>query len=226
MIKDRCLIMFVKYPEKGKVKSRLAQHLTDDIAVSLYENFLLDVIGTMGIGSFRLKIYFYPAEKEKEIKTFLGEKYEYAAQRGSDLGERMNNAFLQEFAADFDKVVLMGSDCPDLPLAIIEESFRALERESTTVIGPSIDGGYYLIGFQKNAFCSDIFSGLEWGNSSVLEKTMNILRSQGKQLNMLPIWRDIDTREDLADLIKRGAGTPFADSKTMKFIRDKISIEQ
>lgn len=225
-MKSRCLIMFVKYPEKGKVKSRLAQYLTDNLAARLYENFVLDIIGVMDKGSFRLKIYFNPSEKEKEIKTSFGEKYEYAAQSGIDLGERMKNAFLREFTAGFEQVVLIGSDCPDLPLDIIDESFRTLESKSDTVIGPSMDGGYYLIGFRKDAFCPDIFSGPQWGNSSVLKKTKNILHSQGKQISILPLWRDTDTREDLTDLIKRSAGTPFAGSKTMKFLKDRILIKQ
>ncbi|MGD0278383.1 MAG: TIGR04282 family arsenosugar biosynthesis glycosyltransferase [Smithella sp.] len=226
MIKNRCLIIFVKYPEKGKVKSRLAKHLTDNLAVGLYENFVLDIIGAMENGSFRVKIYFYPEGKEKEIKVSFGEKYEYAAQKGTDLGERMKNAFLREFTAGFEQVVLIGSDCPDLPADIIEEAFRFLENQSNVVIGPSMDGGYYLIGFQKDAFCPDIFSGPQWGNSSVLEKTMNILHSQDKQFSILPAWRDIDTHEDLTGLIKKSADTPFARSKTMKFIRDNISIKR
>jgi uncharacterized protein len=226
MIKDRCLILFVKYPEKGKVKSRLAQYWTDDLAAGLYENFVLDIIATLENGSFSFRIYFYPPEKEEEIKKLWGNNYQYAAQHGNDLGERMKNAFLQEFAAGFTNVVLIGSDFPDLPLEIIEESFNTLENKNSTVIGPSADGGYYLVGFRKDAFCSNIFFGLEWGNASVFEKTMNILRSREHQPAIMPQWRDIDTREDLDDLIKRSVDTPFADSKTMKFLKDNNFIKQ
>lgn len=157
MIKDRCLILFVKYPEKGKVKSRLAQSWTDDLAAGLYENFVNDMIVTLEKGSFSLRIYFHPPEKEEEVKKLWGEKYQYAAQRGADLGERMKNAFLQEFAAGFQMVVLIGSDCPDLPVDIIAESFRVLENKTGSVIGPAADGGYYLIGFRKDTFCPEIF---------------------------------------------------------------------
>ena len=225
MIKDRCVILFVKYPEKGKVKSRLAVYLTDDLAAGLYENFVRDIITTLEKCSFSFRIYFYPPEKEDEIKKLWGENYQYAAQSGADLGERMKNAFLQEFAADFKLVVLIGSDCPDLPAEIIEESFSALENGCRSVIGPSVDGGFYLVGFRKGAFCPDIFSGVQWGGASVLEKTMNILRSKEHQLTILPKWRDIDRRDDLDDLIKRSMETPFADSKTMKFLRDNNFIK-
>lgn len=225
MIKDSCLILFVKYPERGKVKSRLAGHWTNDFAAGLYENFVCDIISTLEKASFNFRIYFYPPEKEEEIKKLWGAKYQYAAQSGADLGPRMKNAFLQEFAAGFDKVVLIGSDCPDLPADIVEESFRALENKTGSVIGPSVDGGYYLIGFRKDDFCPEIFSGVEWGNASVLEKTMTILHSKKHQPAILPLWRDIDRREDLDDLIKRSADTPFADSQTMKFLRDNNFVK-
>jgi len=220
MIKDRCLILFVKYPEKGKVKSRLATHLTEGFAAGLYVNFVNDIIASLEGGSFSLRIYFHPPEKEKEIKKLWSEKYRYAAQNGSHLGERMKNAFLQEFTAGFGQVVLIGSDCPDLPAIIIEESFRALESKPCSVIGPAADGGYYLIGFCKDAFCPEIFSGMEWSTASVLEKTMTILHSSKYYCTVLPPWKDIDNRQDLNDLIKRNEKTPFADSATMRFLKN------
>jgi uncharacterized protein len=225
MIKDRCLILFVKYPERGKVKSRLAKNWTDDLVAGLYENFVRDIIATLDQGSFNFRIYFYPPEKEEEVKKLWGNNYQYKEQTGADLGERMKNAFFQEFAAGYTKVVLIGSDCPDLPAEIIEESFRTLENNSNIVIGSATDGGYYLIGFRQDAFCPDIFSGMQWGGASVLEKTMNILRSKEHHLTILPKWRDIDRRDDLDDLIKRSMETPFADSNTMNFLRDNNFIK-
>lgn len=220
MVNDRCLILFVKYPEKGKVKSRLARNWTDESAADLYRNFVLDIIATLKTGYFNFKIYFYPPEKAKEIKNIFGESHQYEPQSGTDLGSRMKNAFVREFKAGFKSVVLIGSDCPDLPAEIIEESFNVLENNSGTAIGPSPDGGYYLIGFCKDAFCPDIFSDLEWGNSSVLEKTKDILRSNGLLFNLMPQWRDIDQKDDLNDLIKRSLNTPFTDSKTMQFLKN------
>lgn len=225
MIKDRCLILFVKYPEKGKVKSRLALHLTDALAAGLYENFVRDIIATLDQGSFSFRIYFYPPEKEEEIKKFWDKNYHYKAQSGADLGERMKKAILAEFAAGFKTVTLIGSDFPDLPFEIIEESFRALENNSS-VIGPSADGGYYLIGFRKNTFCPDVFSGLKWGSSSVFEETINILQSKECKPAVLPEWRDVDNLEDLNELIKRNAGKTFADSNTMRFLRDNNFIKK
>lgn len=225
MTKDRCLILFVKYPESGKVKSRLAQRWTDDLAAGLYENFVRDIIATLEKCSLNFRIYFHPPEKEVEIKKLWGENYQYETQSGTDLGERMKNAFLQEFAAGFAKVVLIGSDCPDLPANIIEESFLVLENEAGCTIGPSADGGYYLIGFSKEAFCPVIFSGMEWGSASILEKTMTVLRSREYQPAILSRWRDVDNREDLIDLIKRTMKTSFADSQTMMFLKDNNFVK-
>lgn len=219
MMEDRCLIIFVKYPESGKVKSRLAGYLAGDTAARLYENFVFDIIATAEKGSFQLRIYFDPEEKAKEIKALLGEKYVYASQKGANLGERMKNAFLREFAAGFEKVVLIGSDCPDLPVHIIEKSFQYLENNGFPVIGPAVDGGYYLIGFRKDNFCPDVFSGITWSTSSVLEKTMDILLSYNHNTEFLPAWRDIDTRDDLDDLMKRAKATPFVNSNTINFLK-------
>ncbi|MEN6621869.1 MAG: TIGR04282 family arsenosugar biosynthesis glycosyltransferase [Smithella sp.] len=217
--KSRCLIIFVKYPENGKVKSRLAGYLTNDTAANLYENFVRDILATAEKGPFEMRIYFDPEEKAKEIRALLGEKYAYAVQRGQNLGEKMKNAFLQEFNAGCENVVLIGSDCPDLPVHILEKSFLCLENQGLPVIGPALDGGYYLIGFHKNNFCSDVFSGIQWSTSSVLERTMDILRTRNYKTEMLPIWRDVDTCDDLDFLIEKNRTTPFVRSNTIKFLK-------
>lgn len=219
MNESNCLIIFVKYPESGKVKSRLAGYLTHDTAAYLYENFVYDILATAEKGPFQLRIYFDPEEKAKKIRTLLGEKYIYVVQKGANLGEKMKNAFLQEFTAGFEKVVLIGSDCPDLPLHILEKSFHYLENQYQPVIGPALDGGYYLIGFCKKNFCPDVFSDIAWSTSSVLERTMDIFNSRNYKANVLPVWRDVDTYGDLKDLIERVKETPFVDSNTIKFLK-------
>ncbi len=105
----------------------------------------------------------------------------------------MKNAFFQKFAAGFKKIVLIGSDSPDLPLTILGKSFLFLENQDGPVIGPALNGGYYLIGFCKENFCPDTFSGIAWSTSSVLEKTIDILSSFNYVTSMLPVWRDVDT---------------------------------
>jgi glycosyltransferase A (GT-A) superfamily protein (DUF2064 family) len=105
-----------------------------------------------------------------------------------------------------------------LPARIVDEAFRALDKYGA-VIGPSVDGGYYLIGFQRDAFKGDVFSGLPWGTERVFQETTNILHIAGSLVHVLPSWRDIDKHEDIAALIKNSDDTGFADSRTMLYLK-------
>jgi rSAM/selenodomain-associated transferase 1 len=221
MIKDRCLIIFIKYPEKGMVKSRLAERFGDEFAAGLYENFIFDLLAILDDMACRMQLYFYPPEKEAEIRELFGDKYEYLPQHGADLGERMSDAFTRSFAEGFSSVILIGSDLPDLPRRIIEEAFAALESQNDAVIGPAADGGYYLIGLKKQAFTPDIFRGLSWSTSSVLAQTTNILQASGHRLCFVDEWFDVDTGADLMSLIARSQKTDFAHSRTMAFLKKR-----
>jgi hypothetical protein len=120
-------------------------------------------------------------------------------QQGEDLGERMKNGFVEAFAMDFKRVVLIGSDIPDLSLELIDEAFTSL-REKDAVIGPSLDGGYYLIGFKNKTFSSQVFKGIPWSTERIFEQTTKILEREGLTVHFLKPLRDIDTIEDLRNL--------------------------
>ena len=109
----------------------------------------------------------------------------------------MRNAFSSVFAEDVDQAILMGSDFPDLDPGIIAEAFAFL-REKEAVIGPAEDGGYYLIGFRKDAFDGGVFSGIDWGTATVFRETMQRFRDANLGSHVLPAWWDIDTPDDLA----------------------------
>ena len=106
----------------------------------------------------------------------------------------MQHAFQQSFNHDFQKVVLIGSDCAQLTQAIIDQAFTALD-DNDVVIGPSEDGGYYLLGMRR--FFGDLFAGIEWSTPTVFEETVGRVQSQGCSLELLPTLNDIDTEEDL-----------------------------
>jgi len=215
---DKCLIVFVKYPQKGKIKSRLARYYDDNFVTGLYENFVFDILKTVDNGDYRLQIYFHPPEKETAIKKLLTGNYQYRPQRGTDLGARMKNAFADCFSEGFKSAVLIGSDFPDLPLKIIEDAFAVLDSPSDAVIGPAADGGYYLIGMKTETFLPDIFSGLPWSTAYVFSETLKILQACGQRTEILPEWRDVDTRDDLISLMERNKSTAFADSRTMEYL--------
>ena len=196
---DRCLLFFIKNPEIGKVKTRLASAVGHEMAVKLYKRFLLEMLSTLNRGTFLFYLCFYPADALEELRNWLGEEYLYIPQRGEDLGERMKNGFTEALAMNFKRVVLIGSDIPGLPLAFIEEAFRSLE-EKDAVIGPSLDGGYYLIGFKDKKFSPQAFKGIPWSTERVFEETMKILKREGLMVHTLQPRRDIDTIEDLKNL--------------------------
>jgi rSAM/selenodomain-associated transferase 1 len=218
MMRNRCLIIFVKYPQPGQVKSRLANDFDGDFAALLYKAFVLDILDSVAGGDWQLRIHFYPPEKETEIKKMFGNDHEYRHQRGTDLGARMKNAFTDCFSEGFKSVVLIGSDFPDLPFKIIEEAFTILNGPSDTVIGPAADGGYYLIGFRYDKFLPTVFEGLTWSTVSVFLETLKILQTCGYQTEIIQEWQDIDTRDDLINLMERNKSTSFAHSRTMKYL--------
>lgn len=196
---DRCLLFFIKDPEKGKVKTRLASTVGGEMAMRLYKRFLLETLATLNKGTFLFYLCFYPADALEELRGWLGEEYLYIPQRGEDLGERMKNGITEALAMNFKRVVLIGSDIPGLPLEFIEEAFQSLE-EKDAVIGPSLDGGYYLIGFKDKKFSPRAFKGIPWSTERVFEETMKILKREGLTVHTLQPRRDIDTIEDLKSL--------------------------
>jgi rSAM/selenodomain-associated transferase 1 len=200
---DRCLLFFLKNPERGKVKSRLAAVIGDDSAVRLYKNLVAQMLSTLKEGTFPLYICFFPKSAQKPIRNWLGKEYRYMPQHGKDLGERMRNGFFDAFGMGYKRAVLIGSDIPDLPMECIEESFISLNKNDA-VIGPAFDGGYYLIGFKDQTFSPQVFGGIAWGTKDVFAETIEKLKRFGRAVHTLPYQRDIDTAEDL----KRLKGKP------------------
>ena len=217
-MEDQCLVMFIKFPEQGQVKSRLAKDLGEEKSAELYRCFIEDLLARFSKRDYRFQIAFYPAVKECEIKEMFGNDFLYIPQSGEDLGERMKNAFSRCFSGGPRSVVIIGSDVPDLPAWIVEEAFFSL-GDHDAIIGPSVDGGYYLIGFRKETFNPAIFTGPKWGNEDVFQQTMTILQEGGALVYTLPVWQDIDRPEDIAILIKNNEKSEFANSKTMQYLR-------
>jgi uncharacterized protein len=214
-MKSRCLILFIKSPETERVKSRLAAVVGEKMARRFYRCFVEDLLDSLDQGDYCLKIFFYPPGEQPVLSKWLGYERSCEPQTGDDLGQRMKNAFEKCFAEGFDKAILIGSDSPDLPREIIDEGFAAL-TSCDTVIGPSCDGGYYLIGCQVATFLPELFLGIPWSTEGVLKSTRAILDKKGLSVSVLPPWRDIDTYEDLKALVERHRNTPFAKSRTVR----------
>ena len=218
MIKNyEVLLFFIKYPTIGEVKKRLLKDLDSDFVTVLYKHFISDLLSTIKKLDIELKICFYPPDSERKILSLLGKRYCYIPQNGYDLGERMKNSFDRVFKEGYNKVVLIGSDIPDLPSDFITKSFNALQLNDV-VIGPSNDGGYYLIGFNKESYNPLIFQDIKWSTENVFKDTMQILNKSKSTIYILPEWNDIDTIDDLKLLYHRNKSTNFHSSKTMSFL--------
>lgn len=214
-----CILLFLKSPMAGQVKTRLAAEIGPDAAAGLYRCFVEDLISTVDKLDGELKVCFHPPDAKSHLQLWLGERHSYMSQTGGDLGQRLKNSFACAFDEGFSKVVAIGSDSPDLPERFLREAFEKLESHDA-VIGPSSDGGYYLIGFSKDSLVADVFAGIAWSTSAVFAQTRARLESQGLRVHFLPLWHDVDTRPDLAELAARNKATAFTRSRTFALIRE------
>jgi rSAM/selenodomain-associated transferase 1 len=210
--------MFVKSPERGLVKSRLAVSLGEEVALDLYKCFVGDLLGMFKRCGYSLNIFFYPPEARQGIVQWLGDKHILFPQMGDNLGERMKNAFQAVFSQGLSAAILIGSDSPDLPREVIDEALTSLKNHES-VLGPSYDGGYYLIGLRADTFSPKVFDGIPWSTPDVFKQTLSTLKEANLRVNILPKWRDIDTYDDLRTLFSTSLNTPFAESATIKYMR-------
>jgi len=221
-INKDCILFFVKAPEQTAVKSRLAETVGAEKACELYRNFVWDMLDTLTDiavgGQHDLKVCFYPPGAGMEIRTWLGSSYSLLPQQGNDLGERMQKAFQTCFADGYRRVILLGSDTPDLSGAVITEGLSCLNSHSAA-IGPALDGGYYLLGLQSQAFLPAIFSGMPWSTGDVYARTLEVFRQANVDVFVLPPWGDIDTIADLQDLRERCRNSNFVHSRTMRYLK-------
>jgi rSAM/selenodomain-associated transferase 1 len=210
-------MFFVKYPDAGKVKTRLAEEIGSNHAAELYKCFVHEILLKLRTIKIPFTICIYPPEQQEQMMQWLGQDNVYVPQNGTDLGEKMKNAFMKAFENKSRQVVLIGSDFPDLPVDYLTDALIELDSNDT-VIGPSSDGGYYLIGFNRTGFLPEVFKGINWGGAEVFEKTVNILKQHEQHFSSLPQWYDIDTVEDLKLLIERSKDSSFKESETFAYL--------
>lgn len=217
---ENCIMFFVKYPEKGRVKTRLSAELDENVTFELYKRFVVDMLSMLEEFEFNFRICFSPEDSHGKFTEWLGRRYCYIPQHGADLGQKMKNALLQAFRQDFSRAVIIGSDIPDLPGEIISKAFLSL-RTHDAVIGPASDGGYYLIGFNCGKFVPEAFDGIQWSSDTVFRETLSKLDGAGIEACKLPEWRDVDTFADLKSMFLRSRHKEFSSSRTMSYIAGK-----
>lgn len=184
------LIIFVKNPQLGKVKTRLAATMGDEMALRIY-TALLERIRQVTEPMPVAKYLFY-SDFIEESDAWQSTHFTKKKQRNGDLGERMAHAF-GEVLRQHQRAVIVGSDVPGITAAIINEAFEKLASHDFA-IGGTDDGGYYLLGM--NAFKPAVFEGIEWSTESVFSQTMEVIGRLGKSCHQLPVLADIDYEED------------------------------
>jgi rSAM/selenodomain-associated transferase 1 len=211
------ILVFLRAPEKGKVKTRLARDIGDTKALALYKTFVKLILLAVKNSGIEHRICFFPEDRLSLLSDWLGMDHIYYPQSGDDLGQRMENTLVHAFDQGAEKAVLVGSDIPDIRPHHFLEAFDLLEQKNM-VIGPSLDGGYWLIGFQKNGFCPDLFRHMIWGTDTVFADTIEKCRSAGLSSGILPSLRDIDTLADLLEFQKNTSSLPHNPAKPDKKI--------
>ena len=194
------LIVFVKAPRTGCVKTRLARTIGDEAACAAYRRLVEMVLES--VSDFRgVELRFAPDDAEAEIRSWLCPGWEARPQREGNLGERLQSAFADAFAAGATRVVIIGSDCPEVTGADVHEAWDQL-RSADVVIGPAVDGGYWLIGLRQER--PEIFSGITWSSENVLAETLQRARAAGLRIQLLRILADVDTEKDWRGFLDRG----------------------
>lgn len=188
---DLHLIIFIKNPVLGKVKTRLAAGIGDKEALEVYMQ-LLEITRGVALKVNCTRNVF--SSDEIISDDWEDDKFNKFVQEGEDLGERMKNAFEQVFALGAKKAVIIGSDCPQLTSAIVQEAFVKLDA-CDVVIGPASDGGYYLLGMKLMHV--GLFNEMEWSTDRVRTETLQRIVQQQLTYSLLQVLTDIDTAQDL-----------------------------
>ena len=197
------LLVFVRAPRLGQVKTRLAEGVGPEKALAYYKKFVSLTLGTavawqraaQGGQVREIWICYTPRQDADMIKHWLGREYRFLAQSGSGLGDRMASAMENALDTGADRVLLVGTDIPDMVVSHLTSACDALDS-GDLVFGPSLDGGYWLVGAGAG-YAGEIFNQIPWGTDQVLAQTLDRCRSLGRSWTLLPWLQDVDTAEDL-----------------------------
>ena len=192
------LLVFARHPQKGRVKTRLAREIGEDAALRIYMRMLvgtLDLARAQAALSRRVSVWVDPAEGLPAFQHGWGKGLPCHPQSGGGLGERLAVAFETAWSEGASRVLAIGSDCPALSSAHLDQAFDSLSR-TPAVLGPALDGGYYLIGLSKPVL--GLFEDIPWSTPEVLAKTLEKLERAGIHPELLETLSDVDEAKDLA----------------------------
>lgn len=197
--------LFAKYWQPGRVKTRLAKSIGDSAASKAYQILLGHHIRRFGTADHQSFIVYSPntAQSLDSFQSFTSQNdspnWQFVPQVDADLGQRMNQFFTDRFDAGDRRVVVIGSDAPQLTLDDVAQAFELL-ADSEVVFGPSTDGGYYLVGLNRPA--PEVFEQIQWSTEQVLEQSLEKCRENDLQAKLLRPLTDIDEGPDLVNLLQ------------------------
>ncbi|WP_051249671.1 TIGR04282 family arsenosugar biosynthesis glycosyltransferase [Maridesulfovibrio zosterae] len=219
---NQSVLIFIKYPQSGKVKTRLGKVIGDELAALFYRSFVEDILEKLEQAKVSITLCYDPFRPLKQYQKWLGCRH-FIPQRGESLGERMENAFQDNFAGNCTSCTLIGSDIPGIDPQIVQDSLELLKK-STACIGPANDGGYYLIGFQKDNLSKTIFKDMKWSTDTVFNTTLQRLKNEKLNPAILPYFSDIDTLDDLHKLMKLPKVNETCPRTTELYFKEIINI--
>jgi rSAM/selenodomain-associated transferase 1 len=214
---DNALIVVAKEPVAGSTKTRLCPPFTAQSAAEFYRRLMLDTLALMRrVPDADLSVAYTPATAHAFFAELVPNGFRLIAQQGHDLGERLSNALSRHFDLGYRRVVIMNSDGPTLPLVCLEGAFSGLDHADIT-LGPSHDGGYYLIGMKRLHI--ELFQEIAWSTERVLPQTLAACNRLGLAVQQLPEWYDVDLVGDLERLRQDLTRNPASAPETWSFLQ-------
>jgi len=194
---DERLIIFLKAPRLGLVKTRLAKTMGVEAACMAYRQMLTTLVDNVGALS-GVELRFAPDDAESEIQPWLRSGWQTRPQGEGNLGQKLCRAFSDAHSAGAKRVVIIGSDCPEVSAADIREAWTALKNHDV-VVGPATDGGYWLVGLRQPQ--PQLFQGIRWSSETVLAETLQRAKSSQLRIELLRILADVDTEKDWREFL-------------------------
>jgi len=216
-------MVFAKYPEPGKVKTRLTKMTTAEESAEFFEACLLDSLDRYLALDETDVLLFMAGEDKHDFVSKIPDGISILTQEGEGLGARMSKAFDDAFNLLYKRVCIIGTDHPTLPADYLSLAFKHLEREQAVIIGPSEDGGYYLLGMNRPI--PRLFEDMTYSHSEVYKETVSRIREDSvRALEALPYWYDVDEPNDLKRLSNDLKSSKLALPRVRKVVK-KLSIK-
>jgi rSAM/selenodomain-associated transferase 1 len=188
------ILIFLKAPTKGQVKTRLAQTIGDAEAVAVYRALVERQLHNIP-NNCTVEVHYSPPENLESFRSWLGHDYDYYPQCSGSLTERLTHACINAFKRGYSRVFCIGGDCPQLDIAHFEEAIADLNTAEDVVFGPTEDGGYYLVGM--SAPHVKLFQGIPWSSEDTLKASLAQAKCLDLKIHQLDTCYDVDTIHEL-----------------------------